>query len=173
MDVGDVHLPKIVRLLGRSSKSLCGLIYLGRSLTRLLKQSTIPHDDVRLSIRHDWPARGTSPRSCYSRTKDSESPSLPRLGPPARQIGLGAGPGRFRIPSSVAVGTNCSRRSRDTRESGEAEVWEQVRRPIFSAITRRVSVVSGISAQSFFKTRLAIVNSPMTWSRLSIWRSAR
>jgi hypothetical protein len=29
-----------------------------------------------------------------------------------------------------------------------------------------------VRAESFFETRLAMVNSPITWSRLSIWRSS-
>ena len=52
VDVGNIHLPEIVRLLRQDLEEPRGLICLGRSLAGLLKQSMIPHDNVRLSVLH-------------------------------------------------------------------------------------------------------------------------
>src|SRR4051794_18250764 len=172
---GHIHLPQIVRLLRQQLEQPCGLVQLSRTRPRPLQQSVIAHNDVRLAVLH----RGSGATAHHG----DPFVSVPRILSRHRHHGFCHLVGdrlrlRTRLPSQarVALGTvPTAWGNAHPFQHLDAPRWQYGfdRGALFRDHTARLRV-QGDWPESFFKTRLAIVSSPMTWSRFSIcrWSSA-
>jgi len=93
MDVGDIHLPQVVRLLRQQFEEPCSLAHFGRTLSELLQQPIITHDEVRLSILH---LRADATAHHRDPLQELAVAIVTTACTTSSEIGFGERPGRFR-----------------------------------------------------------------------------